>query len=199
MKSRALPFLIALGLAAPPVLAAGTSGYGTTTGAPAAGVGEAGAPVGETYLNMPEPRTIGDITYMCGGIGDTEANYMRQQAKNYDMMVTFASQTGAFLGNIDVALNRVGGPPATVLACDGPIMLVDVNESGSYRIVADAAGFVETRQVRVNASPQSAAAVVHMTWPTAEVAAMQAEEPVPTTGGDVVGGGFRGVDITPID
>lgn len=206
MKSTTLSFLLALGFAAP-AFAAGqagarpdaTSGYGMTSGAPAGMQSEAGGPVsagGQAYLDMPQPQTVGDVTYLCGGIGETEASYMQRQASNYDMMVSFASQGGAYLADVDVDISGPQGSLAQI-ACDGPLLLVDVPRSGTYRILAEAGGFEQTRTVRVNAGRTQAAANVHMTWPRNVVAQMQPEEPV-TTGGQRTEG-FGGADVTPLD
>lgn len=204
MKSTTLSFLIALGFAAP-AFAAGqmgarpdaTSGYGMTSGGPSGMQSEAGAgaPMGQTYLDMPQPQTAGDVTYLCGGIGETEANYMQQQAKNYDMKLSFASASGAYLANVDVDIRGPQGDSILQASCDGPIMLVDVPRSGTYRVVADASGFEQRRTVRVNAGRTQTASNVVITWPRNVVAQMQDEAPVAT--GGQTGQGMRGVDITP--
>lgn len=203
MKCTTLSFLIALGFAAP-AFAAGqggarpdaTSGYGMTSGAPAGMQSEAGAPpAGQTYLDMPQPQTVGDVTYLCGGIGETEASYMKQQARNYDMLLTFAAAGGAYLANVDV---DISGPQGSMgqIACDGPILLVDVPRSGTYRVVANAGGFEQSRSVRVQAGRSQAARNVHMTWPRNQVAQMQPETPAATGGQRIEGTGGAGIAPT---
>lgn len=214
MKSATLPFLLALGLVAPTAFAAdanqptanqpganqqGTSGgYGLSSGASGGMRSEAGAGIesAPAYIDMPQPQTRGDITYLCGGIGKTEAAYMNQQARDYDLKLTFAAQSGAYLADVDVDISRANGESVLQANCDGPIMLVDVARSGTYRIRADADGFIQTRTARVNAGRTQTASNVVVTWPRNAVAQMQpSDEPLATGGGNTdsnVGAGAGG-------
>lgn len=200
MKSTTFPFLLALGLTAQPVLAAGdagarpdaTSGYGLTSGGPAGMRSEAGFGMsGGADQQMPQPQTSGDITYLCGGIGESEANYMQQQARDYDMKLSFAAASGAYLAGVDVDIRGPQGDSILQVSCDGPLLLVDVPQSGTYRIVADAEGFQQTRTVRVNDANRTAANVA-LTWPRDAVAQMEQEAAAPATGGSGISAGAAG-------
>jgi hypothetical protein len=205
-----LPLILAAGLAAHPVFAqtqpelpaAGTAagqaerGYGIATGGGNGLRAEAGADreLAQFELEMPRPLMRGDITYLCGGIGQTEARYMHQQARHYDLKLTFASQTGAYLADVDVDIRNAQGESVLQVKCDAPIMLVDFPRSGAYRVHADAAGFTQIQTVRVNADSGQRVASVAITWPQQIVAQME-PGPAPmvtggaleTTGGQAVG------------
>lgn len=196
MKSSAFSFLFLLGVAAQAAWAEdgtfarpdATSGYGLTSGASAGMQSEAGTGMsgGEADLEMPQPQTRGDVTYLCGGIGKDEASYMQQQARNYDMKISFAAASGAYLADVDVDIRGPQGESILQVNCDAPIMLVDVPASGTYRIVADADGFRQTQTVRVQRDrPVS---LVALTWPSSDVARMRPEAPA-FTGGVVEAGG----------
>lgn len=202
MKSLALPFLLALGFSVPPALsqtddparAGSDSGYGFSSGGPNGMRSEAGADLEIAQLDMPQPQTRGDVTYMCGGIGETEARFMNQQARDYDLKVTFASQTGAYLADVDVDIRGPRGESVLQTHCGAPILLVDLPRSGTYRIEADASGFEQARTVRVTKGRQTASAVV--AWPQRVVAQMEPEiEPATTGASGATSGGVRDPDM----
>lgn len=118
-------------------------------------------------LPLPKPQVQGDVTYLCGGIGEEEARYMKSEARGYDMMLTFASQSGSYLANVNVDLRDAKGRPVLQAKCDAPIMLIDVPKSGTYRIRADAAGYTLNRTAKVTAKEKKSArlAAVVLTWP----------------------------------
>src|SRR5690606_35453665 len=123
---------------------------------------------------MPQPRTSGDVTWMCGGVGAGEAGYMQQQARNFDLKLSFASAGGAYLADVDVDIRGPQGESVLQAKCEGPIMLVDLPRSGAYRITADIDGFAQTRTVRMSAGGKRTARNVVVTWPRSEVAQMEA-------------------------
>ncbi len=191
MKFSSLPFLCALGLAASAFAGAqpqgrsdATSGYGMTSGGTAGMQSEAGTDVQSdaNLADMPQPRTSGDVTWMCGGVGESEIAYMQQQARNFDLKLTFASASGAYLANIDVDIRGPQGESVLQTNCDGPIMLVDLPGSGVYQIAADADGFQQASTVRLSSDRKRTAQNVFITWPRSAVAEMGTG--APTSGGD---------------
>lgn len=113
----------------------------------------------------PQPQVQGDITWMCGGIGADEAAHMKEQAKDYDLMLTFAARDGAYLADVDVEIMNVQGVSLLRTNCDAPIMLVDLPKSGRYRLRADTGGVAIDRTVRVSERQSPRAASVVMSWP----------------------------------
>jgi len=124
----------------------------------------------------------GDITYLCGGIGEGEARFMQAQAGSYDLHLTFASQSGAFLADVKVVIRAADGRALLEVRCDAPMLLVDLPRAGSYRIEADASGFLQTRTVRVTEGGARAGRHVVVSWPETEVARMQSGETTPSSG-----------------
>ena len=137
----------------------GASGMQSEAGAE---LRQAGAPVAGL-----QPKTQGDVTYLCGGVGADEASYMKQQARGYDLMLTFAARDGAYLANVNVDIKDAKGNAVLQANCDGPMMLVDLPRSGSYRIHADANGYTLDRTAQVTARHQKTGHVasVVMSWP----------------------------------
>ncbi|HEX2530842.1 MAG TPA: hypothetical protein VHK70_05170 [Burkholderiaceae bacterium] len=139
-----------------------------------------------------EPISEGGFTYMCGGVGSDEAADMKQEARNYDMMLTFAARNGDYLADVNVDIRDAQGKSLLKTTCDAPIMLVDFPESGTYRIHAETGGYSLDRTAQVRAKGRSHVAMV-MSWPQ-QVAEAPEVEPAATSVGDSVGNGSEASD-----
>lgn len=185
-----------------PASGASVPGSDTSSGGTDAMQSEASTEMreGQVTAELPEPQTQGDVTYLCGGVGEREQAFMKQQAKDYELMLTFATRSGAYLAGVDVGITDPKGTSVLQAECDGPLMLVNLPRSGNYRVRADAAGYTLNQTVRVTDSKrqgQRIASVV-LTWPQ-----RVAEAPVETgpasgasgasgeRGGDSKGSGAR--------
>jgi hypothetical protein len=110
------------------------------------------------------PKSENGVTYLCGGIGAAEAAQMKREAANYNLMLTFAESSGAYMANVSVDIADAHGKPILHTVCDAPIMLVDLPTAGSYKITADVNGNPVSKTVR--ARPGRRGAAVGMTWPS---------------------------------
>jgi len=122
-------------------------------------------------MSLPQEQTQNDVAYLCGGIGQEEASYMKQQARNYDLALTFATRTGAYLADVDVNIKNAKGDDVLQAKCDGPMLLVNLPKSGTYRINAETSGYALNRTAKVTASGNRAqrkqrVARVAMVWPS---------------------------------
>lgn len=82
-----------------------------------------------------EPRTIGSITYLCGGVGRDEQQAMRAQAGNFDRGLLFTKgSSGHYLAGVDVRLSRNGEEVASFKA-DGPRCFITGPDS-TYQVTA---------------------------------------------------------------
>lgn len=96
-------------------------------------------------------RTIQNgVAYITGGVGSDEAAALRAVAGQYSLRMTFLTQGGEFLSDVDVEI--VGPSGASVLNTRtlGPFLYVSL-PAGRYQIAAYAAGTRQTRAVLVNA------------------------------------------------
>lgn len=114
-----------------------------------------------------KPAVQGDVTYLCGGVGEEEEAFMKQEAKGYDLMLTFAARNGAYLADVNVDIADAKGNSVLQATCDAPIMLVDLPRSGNYRVNADAAGYTLQRTVKVSAAKKGrpSVAAASLVWP----------------------------------
>ncbi|MGV3741088.1 MAG: hypothetical protein ACO1NO_02125 [Burkholderiaceae bacterium] len=109
------------------------------------------------------PVTENGITYLCGGVGLDEADYMKREARNYDFMLTFAAQNGSYLANVNVDIADARGQSLLKATCDAPMMLVDMPQNGNYLIRAETAGQTASRTVQVRDGRQGKA--MTLIWP----------------------------------
>lgn len=113
-----------------------------------------------------QPQTKNGITYVCGGVGLDESTSLKQEAKNYDLMSTFAAQDGSYLADVQVEILGKDGTPVLQTTCDGPIMLVKLPHAGSYRMRAAVDGHAQTKSAQVG-SGHGAQRMVFV-WPAAQ-------------------------------
>jgi hypothetical protein len=118
-------------------------------------------------MSLPQEQTQNDVAYLCGGVGQEEASYMKQQARNYDLALTFATRTGAYLADVDVNIKNAKGDDVLQAKCDGPMLLVNLPKSGTYRISAETSGYELNRTAKVTAHGNRTQHVarVAMVWP----------------------------------
>lgn len=116
-------------------------------------------------LPQPESKTESGVTYLCGGVGLDESESMKRQARNYDLMLTFAARDGSYLADANVDIADAQGRSVLITTCGAPILLVDLPKSGSYRIRSEISGYAQTRTVSVSNKKGSAKSVV-MVWPS---------------------------------
>jgi hypothetical protein len=110
-----------------------------------------------------EPITENGITFLCGGVGLDEADRMKHEARNYDLVLTFAAGNGSYLADINVDVADARGQSLLKTTCDAPMMLMNLPKSGNYRIRAESGGHSLTRVVRVRDMQKGKA--VTMVWP----------------------------------
>ncbi|EHP39824.1 hypothetical protein OR16_29759 [Cupriavidus basilensis OR16] len=80
-------------------------------------------------------RTMGPVSYVCGGIGADEQQQLAAQQKNFNMGVLFIQgERGEFLSDVAVKMTREGHEVASFIA-SGPKCLIKAPQ-GSYNIEA---------------------------------------------------------------
>jgi hypothetical protein len=125
--------------------------------------GDSGDPTKAVVVRM-EPKTENGFTYVCGGVGKDEAQAMKTAARDYDMMLEFATQKGKFLADVNVDIKDAKGKSELKTTCDGPMMLVKVPKTGTYHVVAETAGYKLDKVARVDKKGRNNVALV-LTWP----------------------------------
>lgn len=133
-----------------------------------------------------QPRTENGITYLCGGVGLDESTSMKQAARDYDLMSTFAAQDGSYLADVQVEILGKNGQPVLQTTCDGPMMLVKLPQSGSYRVRAAVGGHAQTKSAQVGGHATQRLVFV---WPAAQAGLEQPRSSGRSGGGESASGG----------
>lgn len=100
-------------------------------------------------------------SFRCGGIGQGEQERMKAEAGQHDLMLTFATPSGAYVADVDVQI-RHGKDVVLQGHCGGPLMLVDVAPKGTYEISATSNGREQHKTASIGASKP---ARVSFVWP----------------------------------
>jgi uncharacterized Fe-S center protein len=97
---------------------------------------------------VPEEQTYGETRYVTGGIGQDEAQAMREAASRYPLAMTFTAMTGQYASDVKVTIKKKGGDIVLSAVSGGPMMLVDL-APGQYTVEATLEGKTLTRKVSI--------------------------------------------------
>jgi len=109
--------------------------------------------------SLPHSRTQGDITWLSGGIGQSEARAMERTAKHYPLCLEFVIKTeqkgmpAEFAANVPVTISDMRGSKVLSAESKGPFMLLRL-PAGRYRVTAELHGQKLERHVVVGHRPQ---------------------------------------------
>lgn len=106
------------------------------------------------------PVAMQGVTYLTGGIGEDEVQQLRAAAAKYNLRVTFASKTGAYLSDIDVSISTESKRDVLSIRTEGPLLFVQV-PPGRYILAANYAGKAQTKHVTV---PAKGAVDIVLRW-----------------------------------
>ena len=103
---------------------------------------------------LPQPQTFGDVSYLNGGAGDEEVQFIKRSMKDYTLALAF-SHAGApraeYVATMAITIKDAKG--ATVLESPsvGPYLLVKL-PAGRYTVVATYHDVTQSRPVTAAAS-----------------------------------------------
>lgn len=103
---------------------------------------------------LPDTQVQNGVTYLTGGIGSDESGSIKQVLKDYPLVLIFArpQQGGAaYLADVQVAIQDKDEQQVLNVKTDGPYLLVKL-PPGTYRVVANAGGSIQSQTVEVQAS-----------------------------------------------
>jgi hypothetical protein len=93
-------------------------------------------------------------SFICGGVGQMEQDWFKQQASRHDALLTFATRTGAYIADVDVKVRAKDGMVLAEGRCGGPLMLLDLKNPGTYRIEATFENERQIRNVHIGQQPK---------------------------------------------
>ncbi|PPC97010.1 hypothetical protein [Methylotenera mobilis] len=106
----------------------------------------------EPDMSAVTPVTVGEVTYLSGGIGRAESVAMRQNAKNYPLEIVFVEKAGTleeYLSEVTLQIQDVSKNNVLEIATEGPYFLANLPQ-GKYFVSAEYKGEVKTQWVNVS-------------------------------------------------
>lgn len=134
-----------------------------TTGLLLAACMASAAALAQTPEAPVQPRTERGMTYLCGGVGQDESEYMKTQARKHGLLMTFTTRDGSYLANVHIDIADKRGRHLMAVDCDAPMLLVDLPPANGYRILAQTAGVSLHRTASVRSGGNNRIAFV---WST---------------------------------
>ncbi|SFN30721.1 hypothetical protein [Variovorax sp. OV329] len=92
--------------------------------------------------------------HRCGGVGSDESTAMRAQMKEHPLSLLFAASGGAYLADVDVAIQGPSAVQPLMFRANGPVCLVDL-PAGSYTVVATSGGVSKKESVTLGAGSKT--------------------------------------------
>lgn len=96
-------------------------------------------------IELPAPITAGNVTYISGGVGDSEAEALRAIAENYALEVVFIQklkQREEFLASVKVQIQDHHHHIVLDINTEGPYLLANL-PAGHYQITAEHNGVIK--------------------------------------------------------
>jgi hypothetical protein len=84
-------------------------------------------------------QTQGEIDFITGGVGEREREALNNISNAYNLFVTMALETGAYVADVHVTLRDSSGQAVLETTTRGPFLLADLPE-GNYQVEASASG-----------------------------------------------------------
>ncbi|MDP1765752.1 MAG: hypothetical protein Q8K83_02505 [Methylotenera sp.] len=100
---------------------------------------------------MPDTEMVGNITYVSGGIGESEAEMMKGVAKDYPLEIAFVQklkQKEEFLADVKVQLQDAHGNIVLDVVSDGPYLFANLPQ-GKYLVIAEHNGDSKRQWVHI--------------------------------------------------
>jgi len=118
---------------------------------------------GDVYVDsLPAVQTQNGVNYLSGGIGLDESRAVAAAAKDYSLMLTFATQqSGKYLADVHVMIEDKRGESVLDAVADGPMLLVQL-PSGQYKIRAASDDRQVTKMVQISGNRTTK---VTLYWP----------------------------------
>jgi len=116
--------------------------------------------------NLPEAQSQNGVSYLSGGVGEDQAKAIESAARDYSLMLTFATQkTGEYLADVKVNIADRKGQAVLDTVADGPMLLVKL-QPGEYRISAVSNDRPVNKTIRIGKGHTTR---VTLHWPDHEV------------------------------
>jgi hypothetical protein len=107
-----------------------------------------------------QPKQEGDVTYITGGIGDSEVDQLKSESVNYNFQMINSDPTGHYTADTNLVIQSKDGREMVRVDNAGPLFYAKL-PPGEYTVDATNGAQHETKTVRVAASGHSE---MHLIW-----------------------------------
>lgn len=99
---------------------------------------------------QPQPQQQGSVSFISGGVGDDDAQRMKQLRSGYPVELLFVTQgnPNQYLSDVKVQIMDKGGKVVLDTTADGPFLLAKI-PPGRYSVSADSNGSVKRQTIQV--------------------------------------------------
>jgi len=114
--------------------------------------------------SLPPETNQGNVSFVSGGIGQSEAMTFQNSAKHYPLEIEFVMKdepTNAFLANVDVVIRDNAGKAVLRTVSQGPFLLASL-PPGKYWITANLDGIIQREAIHVRDNEHEKTILV---WP----------------------------------
>ena len=108
---------------------------------------------GATESQLPAKQKMGEVTYIMGGVGQTEAAAIEHVAKYYPLELEFlqkAKSKNEYLSDVQVRIKDAHDKMVLNVTANGPFLLAKMPD-GKYTVSAEREHKVEHRQIKISA------------------------------------------------
>ena len=141
--------MLLLVLAATQAMAADGRGWRRGPGPNCPGCVQPGSPAGTAAAGPAVLQRAGDVTYIAGGIGETEQEQLAAREKEFNLKLVFSLVQGNYVADVGVVVSGPKGGRVVEHFARGPIFMAKL-PAGQYAIAATYEGRTVTRKVAVS-------------------------------------------------
>jgi enamine deaminase RidA (YjgF/YER057c/UK114 family) len=100
--------------------------------------------------SLPAATTVGNVSYLSGGIGLDESTAMKAAASKYSLELVFsAGAAAAYIADVHVKVSDRSGKAVIDAVSNGPYLLANL-PAGSYQVEASSKDVTKTQRVTVS-------------------------------------------------
>ncbi len=98
------------------------------------------------YCQDLQVRKHDGISYISGGVGMDERAEMKAKMHDYNLLLTFAEKSGAYLADVEVVVRSVDGKKGFDAVSEGPFLYASL-PPGKYKVSVEYGGKNQSRVV----------------------------------------------------
>jgi hypothetical protein len=107
---------------------------------------------------LPQPQTQNGVTYLNGGAGDEEIQFLKSSMKNYSLALVFSRTGGEYVASVAVTVKDGKGATVFEAPSVGPYLLLKL-PAGKYAVIANYQNEAKTLPVSVGKSATAATSI----------------------------------------